>query len=163
VHVLVILRHAKTANPDGVADINRPLTRRGRADAVAAGEWLAAREYTPDLVLCSPSRRTRETWHGVAGALTRAPEVSYVEDIYAADVDDVLAVVNGADPAAGTLLLIGHNPSLSQLSALLDPVASADEGLATAGIAVHTVDGDWADLAHAPLAAAHTARAAAAP
>jgi phosphohistidine phosphatase len=159
VHVLVILRHAKAANPDGVADVNRPLTKRGRADAVVAGEWLVARGYTPDLVLCSPSRRTRETWHGVASALTQAPAVSYVEDIYAAGVDDVLAVVTGVDPDAGTVLLIGHNPALSELSARLDPVASAGDGLATAGIAVHTVEGDWADLSQAPIAAAHTARA----
>ena len=69
---LVILRHAKAANPEGVADPDRPLTSRGHADAAAAGAWLAHRDLQPDLVLCSSARRTRETWHGVALALSTA-------------------------------------------------------------------------------------------
>jgi phosphohistidine phosphatase len=57
------------------------------------------------------------------------------------------------------VLLIGHNPGLSDLSATLDPEGA--DGLRTAGIAVHTVNGDWTDLtaAAAPLATSHTARA----
>src|SRR2546423_12767472 len=71
---LVILRHAKAERPAGTADEDRPLTQRGHADSAAAGAWLAARGDRPDLVLCSPSKRTRQTWRGVAGALAGAPE-----------------------------------------------------------------------------------------
>jgi phosphohistidine phosphatase len=157
---LVILRHAKAGAQDPLADAARPLTRRGQLDATAAGAWLVRHGYTPDLVLCSPSRRTRETWHGVAPALAQAPEVSYVEEIYLGEVDDLVSVVGGAPDSAGTVLLIGHNPGLSDLSARLDPKAADPEGLSTAGIAVHTWDGDWSDLADTPVpvAATHTAR-----
>jgi phosphohistidine phosphatase len=157
---LVILRHAKAANPDGLPDAERPLTDRGHADAGAAGAWLIHSGLLPDLVLCSPARRTRQTWHGVAVALPAAPVVCYEDPIYAAPVRTLLATVRAADDAASTVLLIGHNPGVSELSALLDPEHADAEGLRTAGIAVHSLVGQWTDFGNgaAPLAAAHTAR-----
>lgn len=156
----MILRHAKAATPDAVADVDRPLTARGHADAAAAGAWLARRGLVPDLVLCSPSRRTRETWHDIASALTSAPRVRYEEDVYAASVHDLLDLVTGVTDAH-TVLLIGHNPSLSRLSALLDPDHADPDGLRTAAAAVHTVEGDWVDCGPgaAPLSRSHVARA----
>src|SRR5947199_719058 len=93
---LVILRHAKAERPTGVADIDRPLTGRGHEDAAAAGAWLASRGYAPDLVLCSPAKRTRQTWHGVAMALAGAPEVRYEPALYAGAVDEALDLVAAA-------------------------------------------------------------------
>jgi phosphohistidine phosphatase len=155
---LVILRHAKAVTPDGSADLLRALTHRGRTDAAAAGRWLVDMGYLPDLVLCSPARRTRETWHGVAEQLTRAPRTEYVEALYGADLSELVDVVAEADPDATTVLLIGHNPGLSQLTALLDPTTG--HGLHTAGLAVHRADDDWAEWGSgpAPLVASHTAR-----
>lgn len=156
----MILRHAKAATPDGVPDIDRPLTPRGHADAAAAGAWLAHRAYLPELVLCSPARRTRETWHGAALALTAAPAVRYVDQIYTGATDTLLDLIRGIDDSIGSVLLIGHNPSLSQLSGLLDPEASDPAGLRTAGIAVHTIDGHWVECGPeaAPISVVHTAR-----
>jgi phosphohistidine phosphatase len=162
---LVILRHAKAANPEGASDRDRPLTQRGQADAAAAGVWLSRDGLSPDLVLCSPSRRTKQTWHGVELGLSSAPRVKYDEAIYGGGVRSLLAVIRSAAADASTVLLIGHNPGLSELSALLDPApgAATDEdadGLKTAGIAVHTWDGGWTDCGPgaAPRARAHTAR-----
>lgn len=168
---LVILRHAKAANPTGVADAERPLTDRGHADAAAAGVWLSHSGLAPDLVLCSPARRTRQTWHGVALGLTEAvptdaeggpasPTVRYEEAIYGASVRTLIATVRAAGDAE-TVVLIGHNPGLSELSASLDPDKADPEGLRTAGIAVHEVTGAWTDVGPgaAPLSTSHTARA----
>jgi phosphohistidine phosphatase len=158
---LVLLRHAKAAHPEGVADVDRPLTPRGHADAAAVGAWLSHRGYGPDLVLCSPSRRTRETWHGVALALASAPDVRYPEDAYAATALVLLDLVTDADDKFRTLLLIGHDPAASELSALLDPTGADEDGLRTCGLAVHTFDGSWAAYGPglAPITATHTARA----
>jgi phosphohistidine phosphatase len=158
---LVLLRHAKAANPVGVADVDRPLTPRGHADATAAGAWLAARGLSPDVVICSPSRRTRETWHGVALHLPQAAKVHYERAVYGGDSDDLLDLVVGADDGASTVLVIGHNPTMSQLSELLDPDGADDEGLRTCGIAVHAFEGSWPDCGprSAPITATHTARA----
>jgi phosphohistidine phosphatase len=161
---LVILRHAKADRPAGVADIDRPLTGRGHADAAAAGAWLVSRGYVPDLVLCSPAKRTRQTWHGVAMALTGdgAPEVRYQPELYADGVDDALDLLTTAPESAETVLLIGHNPTVSMLSALLDEAGTrTSDGLRTSGLAVHARDGDWTawSTGNAPLVTTDTPRA----
>ena len=164
---LVLLRHAKAEHTTGVADPDRRLTRRGHDDAAAAGAWLAAQGLRPDLVVCSPSRRTRETWRAVASGLgPDAADVPVSDDrrLYTLSrPDDLLPVVTETDDAVRVLLLIGHNPTLSELSELLDPAGGPDGGLRTAGIAVHTVPGGWAACApdEAPVRSTHTARATA--
>jgi phosphohistidine phosphatase len=158
---LVLLRHAKAARPNGVADIDRPLTERGHADAAAAGAWLVKHGYVPDLVLCSPSRRTRQTWHSVAVALAKAgsPTVHYERVIYDGAAHDMLALIQSIDDAYRVVMLVGHNPSVSQLSELLDPASDADsDGLRTAGIAVHRAEGEWAKIETTPRTAVYTAR-----
>jgi phosphohistidine phosphatase len=163
---IVLVRHSKAARPDGVDDFDRALTHRGHADSGAVGAWLAHRGYAPDVVICSPARRTRQTWHGVALGMadagsTASPKVRYEPPVYDGDEDDLLTAVRGAPASASTVLLIGHNPPVSTLSALLDPEADTDaEGLRTAGIAVHRFEGDWASLAagSAALIESHTAR-----
>jgi phosphohistidine phosphatase len=161
---LVILRHAKAERPAGVADADRPLTDRGHADAGAAGAWLVARGYRPELVICSPARRTRQTWHGVAVAMAGdgSPEVRYEADAYAAGPAELLGLLRTVPVEVGTVLLIGHNPTMSMLSAALDPAGpAASDGLRTSGLAVHEPDAPWDALApgRARLVTAHTARA----
>ncbi|WP_434742325.1 SixA phosphatase family protein [Micromonospora sp. SH-82] len=69
---LVLLRHAKAETPgEEILDVDRPLVARGRAAAVAVGTWLDRYGLRPDVVLCSPALRTRQTWAGVADGLTR--------------------------------------------------------------------------------------------
>ena len=63
---LILLRHAHAeAAATGQADLDRPLSAEGLAEAEAAGRWLASNRLVPDCVLCSPSRRTRETLEAV--------------------------------------------------------------------------------------------------
>src|ERR1700754_2302322 len=78
---LVLLRHAKAEHPEVGSDFDRRLTTRGKADAAAAGVWLAAEGIRPELVLCSAAARTRETWDAVADALP-APEVRFELSLY---------------------------------------------------------------------------------
>jgi phosphohistidine phosphatase len=162
---LVLLRHAKAEHVSDLADADRSLTRRGHADAAAAGDWLARHGHLPDLVICSPAKRTRQTWHAVAIALGErarsAPTVRYERRAYTGSAEDLLALVRTIDEGVGTVLVIGHNPTISQLSATLDPSAAGDsDGLRTGGIAIHEVADAWATCgaAPAPLADAHTAR-----
>ena len=159
VRTLVLLRHAKAGHPHGIGDSERPLTPRGHADAGAAGAWLAKHGLRPDLVLCSPARRTRETWHGVRVAIGTDPDVRFERRLYDSGASDVLELVAGTATDIETVVVIGHNPTLSMVSMSLDPDAGDSEGLRTAGIAVHTFRGAWRDLAAAPLTASHTARA----
>jgi phosphohistidine phosphatase len=156
------LRHAKAERPDGLADSDRSLTDRGHADAGAAGAWLLARGHVPDLVLCSPARRTRQTWHSVAIAIGDAgsPTVRYERELYDGGADEILHLIAAAAKEGRSILVVGHNPTISQLSALLDTEGQADsDGLRTSGIAVHELPEDWQEGTPAPLRATYTARA----
>jgi phosphohistidine phosphatase len=164
VRTLVLLRHAKAANPERVADSDRPLTARGHADAAAAGAWLLSRGLRPTRVLCSPSRRTRETWHSVRVALgdaASATDVVMEPALYDSGATTALNLIRATDPAVDVLVVVGHNPTVSTISALLDPGTAVEDGLRTAGLALHSIDGDWVDCRpdRAPLTASHTARA----
>ncbi|WP_445525684.1 SixA phosphatase family protein [Streptomyces cyslabdanicus] len=112
---LVVLRHAKSAWPEGVADHDRPLAPRGRRDAPAAGRALAESDCLPDLALCSTARRARQTWELVSAQWGTPPPVRYDRRLYAADAPDLLAAVREAPPEIATLLLLGHNPGLEEL------------------------------------------------
>lgn len=154
----MIVRHAEADRPAGVVDIERPLSARGRADAAAIGAWLADQAIEPGLVICSPSTRTRQTWHGIAPALTGAPEVRYESAVYDDSTSGLVDVLRRTGDDVSTVVLIGHNPSVSDLSERLDPSAGGE--LRTSGIAVHRYDGDWAALGDgtAELVGTHTAR-----
>ncbi|GAA5177031.1 histidine phosphatase family protein [Rugosimonospora acidiphila] len=160
----MILRHAKAEAPNRAADLERSLTERGHADAGAAGAWLVSRGYLPNLVICSPARRTRQTWHGVAVALAGegSPEVRYQAEAYGGGTTELLGLLRTTPAEVGTVLLIGHNPTMSMLSMTLDPAAPSDsDGLRTSGLAVHTMETAWDALVPggASLIATHTARA----
>ncbi len=115
---LILLRHAKSDRPAGVRDLERPLNKRGRRAAPAVGARLAEEGLRPDLALVSPATRTRETWAAVKEALGNPPEET-VPEIYEAAAEDILAAVRRAPEEAGTILVVGHNPGLGDLAAML--------------------------------------------
>jgi phosphohistidine phosphatase len=165
---LVLLRHAKAQTPGEVPDVDRPLTERGRADAGSAGAWLAAESLCPGLVICSPAVRARQTWQGVAIAMAtaepngRAPEVHYERQLYDGGRTELVDLVRAVSDDISTVLVIGHNPTVSDVSLLLRPDhGGAAGGLRTAGLAVHGIAGSWSSCepGASPLLREHTARA----
>ncbi|MGW0084741.1 SixA phosphatase family protein [Streptomyces sp. NPDC003393] len=112
---LVVLRHAKSARPAGVADHDRPLAPRGCRDAPAAGRALADSDFLPDLAVCSTALRARRTWELASAEWGTPPSVRLDARLYGADVPTLLEVVRETPPEVETLLLIGHNPGLEEL------------------------------------------------
>ena len=90
---LVVVRHAKSAWPEGEPDAQRPLNPRGRRDAPAVGRWIRERVGRLDAVLCSPATRARQTWGLVAPELDDPPAPVLDDRVYAASVETLLAVV----------------------------------------------------------------------
>jgi phosphohistidine phosphatase len=131
VRTLILLRHAAAASLgiDG-QDVDRDLTPAGRAEAEAAGRRLAALNLRPQLLLTSPARRTRGTTDIVARSLGLAA-ASVREDaaLYLAALPALRTVITRTDAAVGCLLLVGHNPGLSELATALD---TSGEGIALA-------------------------------
>ncbi|MEV0372890.1 histidine phosphatase family protein [Streptomyces sp. NPDC050636] len=146
---LVVFRHAKSARPPDVADHERPLAPRGCRDAPAAGRWLSEAGWLPDLVLCSTSRRTRETWDLAAAQLGTPPPTRYESSLYAAALPELLAAVREVPQHVHTLLLIGHSPSVQDLILTLagdglgDALPRTQEAFPTSAIAVLTWHGTW--------------------
>ena len=149
-HTLLVLRHAKAAREPGVNDHERPLKGRGRRNATAAGRWLVAMSLAPDRVVCSSSRRTRETWELVSAALgAAAPDqegVSVDRRVYDAGSRDLLDIVREQPDEAGTVLTVGHNPASHQLA--VDLTGRSDLPFPTSALAVIRLEGHWADTAH---------------
>ncbi|MGW1782768.1 SixA phosphatase family protein [Streptomyces sp. NPDC002143] len=112
---LVVLRHAKSAWPDGVRDHERPLAPRGRRDAPAAGRALAETGCVPDLALCSTAVRARLTWELAAAEWDTPPPVRFDPRLYGAEVPEILDVVHETPADVETLLVVGHNPGLEEL------------------------------------------------
>ncbi|MCJ2084789.1 histidine phosphatase family protein [Methylobacterium sp. E-005] len=112
---LILLRHAKSDRPAGVADHERPLNDRGRQAAPAVGAHLAEAGLRPDLALVSTAQRTRETWEAMAAALGN-PETRRHREIYEASAHQILTVIRSAPDSAGTVIVVGHNPGLGDLA-----------------------------------------------
>jgi phosphohistidine phosphatase len=116
---LLVLRHAKSGWDDpGLLDFERPLAPRGQRDAERLAAHLAAGP-APDLVLCSPARRTRETVDHVLAGLAPSPAVRFPDVLYGAATDELLALLRQIPADIGTVLLVGHNPGLQDLVILL--------------------------------------------
>jgi phosphohistidine phosphatase len=123
---LILFRHAKAERqaPSG-EDFDRDLTARGRNDAALMGKVLAERGYGPDLALVSTARRTRSTWDELSGAFDPA-DVQSVEALYNAPARLLLQSAAEAK-AAGTVMVIAHNPGLHEASIGLVQQGSASE------------------------------------
>ncbi len=114
---LLLMRHAKSSwAHDELADIERPLNKRGQRDAPLMGKKLIHLVGMPDRILCSPARRTRETLQAMH--LTTS-DIHYESKIYEAFGSTLLDLIAHQPDTINTLLLIGHNPSISQLASRL--------------------------------------------
>jgi phosphohistidine phosphatase SixA len=133
---LILLRHAH-AEPGatGEPDLDRPLSAEGLAEAEAAGRWLAAQGLVPDRVLCSPARRSRETLEAVLGTIGYV-EQRLEDSIYEA-TPGILAELVDANRETERLLLVGHNPGLERLAALMHSGQTGDyRGMPTSSVVV---------------------------
>jgi phosphohistidine phosphatase len=150
-HRLLLIRHAKSSWDDAsLPDRERPLAGRGRKAAERMGAHLRNEGLRPDVVLCSPSRRTRETLELLefSGA-----EVTYVDELYGASAHDLLASAREVRDDAEVIAVVGHNPGVQDLSMELARDEAAEEALRlrqkfpTCAVAIFDVDGAWRDVA----------------
>ena len=153
-HQLVLLRHAKAEPAGALDDAMRPLALAGRKQATEVGTGLRAAGIRPDLVLVSSAVRTRQTWDLVRAGLDVPAEVARVDDaIYDAGVRSLLGLLREVDESAGTVLVVGHEPTVSQLAAALAgpgsdeaAVARVRVGVPTAAYSVLELATPWAEL-----------------
>jgi len=131
---LYLVRHAKSSWDDhSLPDFERPLNKRGFRDAPSMGKYLAENGHIPELMISSPALRS------VSTAEIFAKEMGYSRDkilkdenIYEADVSDLIELVSGLGDKYSSVMLFGHNPGFSFFAAFLLP--NHAESLSTCAI-----------------------------
>ena len=149
---LFVLRHAKSSWDDpGLDDHERPLAPRGRRAVAAMADYLRTNEIQPTLVLCSTSRRTRETLEGVGPGGEQAIEPG----LYAASTSALIDRLQRVPEDVESVMVIGHNPGMQTLVLRLagagNGVEQAELGevqrkFPTAGLATLTFECAWSEL-----------------
>lgn len=115
---LVLVRHAKSAWPDGVADWERPLAPRGRSDAPRMGRWIHHNVGRIDLVVLSPAVRVAQTWE-LLGVEVNHGDVTTDSRVYQAWGSHLLDVVQELPEWVRSALVVGHEPGVSELALTL--------------------------------------------
>ncbi|MBF6394850.1 histidine phosphatase family protein [Nocardia cyriacigeorgica] len=162
VRTLILMRHGKSAYPDGVEDHERPLAPRGQREAGLAGQWLRETQPPIDAVRCSTATRTRET---LAATGVNAPVV-YERGIYEASPQTLIELVQLSDDDVATLLVIGHAPGMPWTAWELacnrdsEPAIELSRKFPTSALAVLHFDRPWSqvDPGTGELVSFHVAR-----
>lgn len=148
---LTLVRHAKSSWRDrALADHERPLSGRGERDAPAMAVRMKARGDRPSLILTSSAVRARATAAALAGALDYPWERVGVEpSLYLAPPGGILEVVASQADEHESIVLVGHNPGLTELVQRLLPQLQLDN-LPTGGIVAMQLEcGRWRDVERA--------------
>ncbi|MEQ9618745.1 MAG: histidine phosphatase family protein [Deltaproteobacteria bacterium] len=133
---LFLVRHAKSSWDDAnIEDIERPLNKRGKADAPRMGKHLAGYEARPEVIISSPAVRAYKTAREIAAELGfKKSEVKIDEDLYSFDSSDIIEVIRGFDDVYQTIMLVGHNPAITRLVNELS--GSSIDNVPTCGVAL---------------------------
>jgi phosphohistidine phosphatase len=144
---LILMRHAE-AEParDGLDDMQRQLSAQGRTDALDAALCLAQTEIRLDSLLISPAQRTRETAVIVAAQLDITRPLLFEPELYPGHPAALLSVLRRLPRSQQCVLLVGHNPGLSDLASQF---ANAGQRIAlrTSGVcSIHLQGDSWNEL-----------------
>lgn len=152
---LALLRHAKSSwDASDLEDFDRPLNARGRAAAPVMGEALREFPFAPQIILCSPAKRTRETLHLIDPNLSEPrDDVRFEQQLYLTNAETLLERLRHVPATAKTVLIIGHNPGLHELALMLagrgdaKSISRLEDKFPTAALAVLTFpETAWRDV-----------------
>lgn len=149
--VLYLVRHAQSSwNDAKLADRERPLTDKGKRDATKMGKRLAESEVAVDVIVSSPAQRAHATAEVIARKLDfKRKDIVQDERLYSGEVDDLLQLIQEVGGDHKRVMLVGHNPLISELVLHL---AGKDVNLPTCAVAVLRFDTkSWAKIARKKL------------
>jgi phosphohistidine phosphatase len=115
---LILIRHTKSSHDNLLlSDFERPIRKDRAADAENIAKHLAKFNIQPDLVICSPAKRTKQTAEIVCPILGYATsQIEWNESIYESSEEDLLFAIQSTDATIKTLIIIGHNPAMTYLA-----------------------------------------------
>jgi len=147
---LTIVRHAKSSWKDNsLSDKKRPLNRRGERDAPVMGERIQEYGIRPSLIVSSPATRAWTTAKIIANAINYPREFLQKEGkLYLASLHEILDIVASQDNGFNNLMLVGHNPGMTDFANHLVP--GLTDNLQTAGVVSVQIDQDDWNLSERP-------------
>ena len=143
---LYLVRHAKSYWGDqSTPDFDRPLNQRGKKDAPFMGEVLKNKKVKPDLIVCSPAKRTKKTAIAIAEKIG-CPEkkILFNDDLYEASSNTIIKVLNKIDERYNSVMIFGHNPGLTVLNNQVSN--NYIDNIPTCGIVALQLDKKWSEL-----------------
>lgn len=118
---LFIVRHAKSSwdNPE-LRDHERPLNARGKKNAPEMGKRLKKRKILPDLIISSTAERAKKTARKIAEEIGYPREkILKSDELYHADVEDLMDIVQMQSDSVKNLMIVGHNPGFTDFANFL--------------------------------------------
>ena len=143
---LTIIRHAKAERPEEhPLDFDRPLTKRGHKEAKATGKRLLMLEPAVDWLLSSPAVRARQTTEELIRVCKYPLTIQWQAEIYEASVEQLLELMRNVPQDMEHVVLVGHNPGLTELVSILSTgdAARLNLHLPTAGLATLELEIFW--------------------
>jgi phosphohistidine phosphatase len=139
---LTLLRHAKSSwKYSSLIDHDRPLNKRGKRDLPVMGERMQQAGIRPSLILSSTAIRAWTTAKGIAKEISYPVEFLQREQrLYHAGVRRIIEVLNEQDIAFNNIVLVGHNPGLTDFANYLLP--DVTDNIPTCGFISLTIDSD---------------------
>lgn len=119
---LTLIRHAPAMPPlKNADDFHRPLSPAGEKEAKRMADLIKAEGAPPDLIISSPADRALETAHIFARAWGKdVRKILLVEMVYQGrPLDQLQTMIRALDDRCRKAVIVGHNPSLSDLAGLL--------------------------------------------
>lgn len=135
---LVVIRHAKSDWSAPITDRNRPLAKRGRTQAPAAGRWIRKHVKPLDLAVVSVAARAQQTWDLISEVLGGAVQTQLSEEAYTFNARELRQVVAGLPASAKRVALVSHNPAVEEL---VETLTGEWVSMTTSSLAVVRLDG----------------------
>lgn len=116
---ILLIRHGHAVAGGGIPDVDRPLSETGKRQATAMAMVIQRRGASPDLVICSPAKRTRETARGLAAGWNYPPERIVTEGVlYQGGSEEYTNVLEAVSDEYGCVALVAHNPVIGHMATL---------------------------------------------
>lgn len=147
---LMLLRHGKAVHTSGIRDFERPLTARGRDDLPLIANCAREADHLPELILCSPASRTRETAELFCETVDSTVDIAFIDTLYLASAEEILDNLAATPPDVCRLMVVGHNMGMEDLSMDLAGKEFPHDSLPKGALAIFEIDGeDWSRVERA--------------
>jgi phosphohistidine phosphatase len=118
--ILYFVRHGKAVPHSAEPDMQRVLSDVGKDEVKTMAKRFRHQRHVPEVILCSPAERARQTAQVFTKALGYDPQRIIIQnDLYEGDAAQIHALIRGLDDTYITVMLIGHNPALTQAAHIL--------------------------------------------